>query len=202
MNLLAEHIAIYGGSFNPPHLGHLFVASYLVKALGAQEVWFMPVKKHPFRKEIAPFTHRIKMLEQLIDGLESRYQISHLENRPNTSGKTYDLINHIKEKFPLQKFTLVMGSDLWQERHQWYRWSEIKQNIAITLFHRDGFKLSTEQESSLVHPIVFPKISSSKIRENIIKQQSNFGLTTPEIIQYMQENNLYFEHFKQERHHE
>ena len=63
--MLHGHTAIYGGSFDPPHMGHQLACLYVLEALAAEAVWLMPCFVHPFGKALSSFEHRFAMCEKL-----------------------------------------------------------------------------------------------------------------------------------------
>src|SRR5512146_215517 len=74
-------VALFGGSFNPPHVGHQLLALYVLETEPVDELWLVPCWRHPFEKELAPFEHRLRMTEAAAAALGPRARVSDVEAR-------------------------------------------------------------------------------------------------------------------------
>ncbi len=151
-----KRVGIFGGSFNPPHLGHLLAAVYALKMFELDEIWFTPAYQHAFKKHLAPFSQRYRMLKQLIQGFTSKCRISNIEARIKNDGKMLHTIVALKKRWPRYRFFLVIGSDLTTETKRWYRFSEIQNKFGV---------LTVPRMKSKSRRIAIPNISSTKIRQ-------------------------------------
>ncbi len=123
-------IALFGGSFNPPHLGHQAVVKNLTKSSLFDEVWILPSFKHPFEKKLASFEDRLEMCQLAFKDLGKKIQISTLEKELNSpEGYTVDLIHSLLKKYPKHNFSLVIGTDLFQEKSRWKNFEEIEKKV-------------------------------------------------------------------------
>jgi nicotinate-nucleotide adenylyltransferase len=144
-------IALFGGSFDPPHLGHLLAAAYVLATEPVDELWFVPVHHHPFQKPMhAPFEHRLRLCEELAKLLH-RARASAVEQEVQGEGRTYELLEHLHQKMPGQKFAWIAGTDLDEERKTWKRWDRVMELARIVTVQRGG-------------PKGIPAISSTEIR--------------------------------------
>lgn len=141
-----KKIALFGGSFNPPHAGHVAIVRRLVRRKGLDEVWILPVYRHRFRKRLFPFRDRMRLCRQVFLPLSPKVSVRPDEQKaarggkPGSgspdSGKTYFLIRYLKKKHPRHKFSLVLGRDAYQQRASWYRFDLIKKEVGLILFPR------------------------------------------------------------------
>jgi len=180
-----KEIALFGGSFNPPHLGHQMMLVYLANTYSFDEIWVNPVKNHYFEKDkyLISAENRVKMAEIAFKKLSEHIKIKEIDIINNFS-KTYDTINFLKRDKHNKdiNFTLVLGEDNYNSRHKWYKFDEIEKMVNIIYLGRTGVK------SELNLPFKFPDISSSKIRNNINK---NKLLLDKDVFRYIMDNGLY-----------
>src|SRR2546430_4459271 len=96
----AMEIALFGGSFDPPHVGHLLAATYVLATEPVGELWLVPVHQHPFGKKLAaPFEHRVELCEALIaDAGLRRARVSRVEAELGGEGRTVDLLEHLRDR--------------------------------------------------------------------------------------------------------
>ena len=123
-------VALFGGSFNPPHAAHQLVALYVLETQPVDELWFVPAYAHVFGKPLAPYEHRVAMCELAAAPLGPRVRVSRAEQvlaaRPGFAGsRTLDLVEHLEAEHPAQAFRLVVGSDIARETDRWHRWDEL-----------------------------------------------------------------------------
>lgn len=178
--------AVYGGSFNPPHLGHQMACLYLLEALGAEEVWLVPAFDHPFGKKLASFEHRLAMCEAMVDVFAKGVCVKDAEKRANASGRTYDLLRHLKEKHPHQRLALVIGSDILAETHKWHRWEDIVQEFEVVLLGRQGYP-----HPEFPHLVDLPPISSSAVRDGVAQGATPHHTLPSAVSKYIQRHGLY-----------
>lgn len=175
------NIALFIGSFNPPHLGHRAVAKDLIQSNPFEEVWIVPNFKHPFEKNLIPFEDRVRMCHLAFDSLGKKIKVSEAEKEvASPKGWTIDLVNYLLKKYSEDQFTLVLGSDLLQESNRWKDFEEIKKKVAIFPIVRAGDEKSK-----------YPNISSSDVREAILKGKNIEALVPKSVMEYIQKKGLY-----------
>ncbi len=174
-------IALFGGSFNPPHLGHRAVVKDLAESDQFDEIWILPSFKHPFKKKLISFEDRIELCCLAFGVLGKKIKISRLEKELNSPhGYTIDLINHLVKKYPNHSFSLVVGTDLLQEKKRWKNFEEIEKKVSIFKISRSGYESS-----------VYPNISSSEIREAIVKGEDLKPFLPELVIDFILQKRLY-----------
>lgn len=182
---LSQHTVIYGGSFNPPHIGHQTVCLYLLCGLGASEVWLLPTFNHPLGKTLIPFEHRMAMCERMAEPLASQVKVLDLEARLGGAGRTFDLVQKIQTQYPQKAFALALGSDVRSETEQWYRWDDICARVKTLFIGRQG-----HGGGSLPGPSM-PEISSSQLRQWFGQGRSCEGFLPKTVRTYIDQHNLY-----------
>src|SRR5687768_3789019 len=115
---MSRPIAVYGGSFDPPHLGHVLACAYVLAAHAVERVLIVPVGQHPFVKRLAAFEHRQAMCEQAFGDLR-RVEISSIEQELPVPSLTVRTLECLQQRHPTAAFRLVIGSDLLPETATW-----------------------------------------------------------------------------------
>ena len=176
------YTALYGGSFNPPHLGHQMFCLTLLSLYAVDEVWLIPVAEHPFGKSLEPFSRRMQMCRLMSKLFGRRVRVSDIEHRIKTS-LTYDVVQALKKKHPERRFCLALGSDIQPEVKKWYRFNELEQLLPMVLVGRQGV-------DSKDHRVVLPNISSTAIRQALKSGKEPHGLPQ-EVFDFIALHQLY-----------
>ncbi|MBK7974733.1 MAG: nicotinate-nicotinamide nucleotide adenylyltransferase [Deltaproteobacteria bacterium] len=184
-------IALFGGSFNPPHLGHLGVCAHVL-GVHPGELWLLPTFVHPFGKQLAPFDDRVAMCELLLadlDDPEHRARVVTIEREvPGHSGRTVDTLRHLRELDPEGAFRLVLGADLYEERHQWKDFDEVERLAPPLWIPRRGFDDANE---ALGLTPFLGDVRSVEIRARLAAGESLEGLVTEPVARYISQHALY-----------
>lgn len=152
-------VAVFGGSFNPPHVGHAMVAAWLTWTGRADEVWLVPAFHHAFDKPLRPFARRVAACERLaarIPGL----RVETIEASLPAPSYTIHTLRSLAARHPAHRFHLVVGSDVLAQRPQWRAWDEIEADFAPLVVNRAGFPPAGDGP-------VFPDVSSTAIRRRL-----------------------------------
>jgi nicotinate-nucleotide adenylyltransferase len=157
-------IALFGGSFDPPHVGHLLAAAYALATEPIDELWLVPVYEHPLgKKAAAPFEHRVALCEALARELP-RTRVSRAEQESGQA-RTVDLLEYLDGKHPGTAWALVLGTDLNAERPQWKNFERIEQLARIILVQRAGHLAPTPEARGLRPEAFLPEVSSTQVRD-------------------------------------
>jgi nicotinate-nucleotide adenylyltransferase len=147
-------IALFGGSFDPPHVGHLLAASYVLATEPIDELWLVPVERHPFAKPlVGSYDHRVELCERLAAQLP-RTRVSRAEQESG-QGRTVDLLEWLHRKHPQTRWALMLGTDLDAEKPQWKRFDRVEQLARIIIVRRGGYGEGG---------VAIPDISSTQVR--------------------------------------
>lgn len=150
-------IAIYGGSFHPPHLGHGLVAAWLLWTERVDEVWLVPVFDHPFAKELAPFDDRVRWCEALASTIDPRVRVSTVERDLAGVSYTVRTLDALADRHPEHAFRLVIGADVLASTPKWRQWERIAERYAPIVVGRAGY-------GDVPGAPTFPEVSSTQVR--------------------------------------
>ena len=163
---LERVVAIYGGSFNPPHVGHALVAQWVVWTGRADAVWFVPVYQHAFEgrheKTLAPFAERVRWCEALVSELGSRFEVSTVESTLPPPSYTIHTLEHLAQTHPQTTFRLIIGADSIPDLPAWHRWADIETGFQPIIAGRQG-----HVPPSGGGTVDFPNVSSTEIRARL-----------------------------------
>ena len=182
----------FGGSFDPPHGGHLKIIQYCCKH--SDKLLLIPAANSPLKNNppVAEKNHRVKMLKLLIQDLNFSVEVDDWEISQPGPSYTFETIRHLQENYPNSDLSMVIGADQLIKIHKWINYERIMKSVQMLGFNRDCCNFIPPAEMNLTWLEDFEvDISSSKIREYIAKGNS-FNNDLPLVIQqYIQENNLY-----------
>ena len=133
---MSKQIAIFGGSFNPPHAGHREIVRRVAARKRINEVWVLPVFRHPFRKRLALFEKRLRSCRGFFRGLGPKVRVKDLERRLGGTSWTIRLVRYLKKRYPRHRFLLVLGQDAYRQRGAWRDFREIRRNAGLIVFPR------------------------------------------------------------------
>lgn len=143
-------IGLLGGSFNPAHEGHLYVSEVAMKRLGLDYVWWLVTPRNPLkgRAGLAPLTDRLRQAQGVAG--HPRVVVMDIER---TLGTQYsiDTLKALQRRFPLLRFTWLMGSDNLEIFRRWRRWREIASRVPIAVVLRPGTVLATLSAQPMQH---------------------------------------------------
>lgn len=149
-------VAVYGGSFDPPHVGHAMVAAWLRWTDQCDEVWWVPVFGHPFAKDSAPFATRLAWCRAVAATLPDTV-VDPIEAELPTPSYTIDTLRALRARHPEHTFRLVVGADVLGQTDRWKAWDAIEAEFRPLAVGRSGYPTP---EGALA----FPAVSSTEIR--------------------------------------
>lgn len=152
-------VAVYGGAFDPPHIGHAMVASWVYLTGLADTVLFSPAPSHPFGKNMAPYALRVAMCRALTTKLGSWASVSEAESQLEAPNYTINFLRHLQQENPQHQFRLVVGVDNLLQKDKWKGWDEIEADFSPIVVDRTG----VAHTKALASP-QFPECSSTFIR--------------------------------------
>jgi nicotinate-nucleotide adenylyltransferase len=153
-------VGLFGGSFNPPHLGHVLSIAYLLGMELVERVVAVPVFAHALGKTLAPFPERVAMARLAFEWLP-RVAVSDIEQRLATPSRTLETIKALSAEHPDWDLRLVVGSDILGELHQWHAFAEIERRAPPLVLPRPG---APQPGLPLAAPRLLPDISSTQVR--------------------------------------
>jgi nicotinate-nucleotide adenylyltransferase len=158
-------IALYGGSFDPPHLGHVAVVDEALKALDIDKVIVVPAFVNPFKAGThAPADLRLAWLKAIFEANE-RVEVSDFEIRQNRAVRSIETVKHFGALY--EKIYFIIGADNLATLKQWHRYEELNALVTWVVATRDEIEI----EPDFIQLRVDQKISSSALREAIQEQK-------------------------------
>lgn len=189
------NITLFGGSFNPPHLGHQLVINQAFELIPQlKQIWLLPDYKHAFpeKSTLAPVNHRLTMTKML-ENKNIKTQTCTID-RKMTSGHTIEAIKYLIPKYPQHQFSFLLGSDNLKSFTQWGSWQELLKLMPFYIYPRVGFPLKPLKTNMhpLEHPLqIITNISSTMVRKRLAKNLTTKHLIPHKVNQYIQRNRLY-----------
>lgn len=194
-------IALFGGSFDPPHIGHQLACQYVLLTHAVDEVWMVPVFRHAFDKRSSPFAHRVAMCRIAASSLDSgRVRVDTIEEDLAAAGggPSYTLltVRALKRRHPEHHFSLIIGTDLLKERERWYHFPELAAELQFLVIGRDGVSgidegTSLARDVRHAEPLLMPAVSSTEVRERLARGERPAGWVAREILDYIERHGLY-----------
>ena len=147
-NSKKKFVGILGGTFDPPHEGHLFISKFAKIKLDVGEVWWIVTTTNPLKKNTVDYKKRLKTVKRFL----MNHHIKVLEIQ-DLSKNTYtvDLLEYLFKKFPHKKFIWLMGADNLFSFHLWRDWKKIFYNIPIAIFNRPPYSLSISKAKAILY---------------------------------------------------
>jgi nicotinate-nucleotide adenylyltransferase len=178
-------VALLGGSFNPPHVGHLLAAQYVKATQEIDEVWLLPSYRHPFGKPLAPFEHRVRMCQAICAETSGWLRVCEIERELGGAGRTVDTVKHLVGKHPGYRFSLVIGSDIVKDLPHWKEFDEIERLATVTVLHRPGHP----SPRAIGPPLA--EVSSTEVREMLERGEAPRQLVPRAVLDYARAHHLY-----------
>ena len=186
-------IGLYFGSFNPIHNGHLIIASHIINAGFVDEIWLVVSPQNPFKESstLLDQNHRLNLIRTAIDG-ELKIKTSNIEFKLPKPSYTINTLAYLKEKYPTKKFSIVLGSDGFQNLNKWKNAQIIIEHYPILIYKRPGFEIKETFGADikiLDAPLI--EISSTLIRK-LISEKKSFRYFVPDSVKEEIERNGYY----------
>lgn len=182
------NIAIYGGSFDMPTLGHLMVVTHLLLNDASVDHISIPLCFQQRGKTLTDFHHREEMCRRQF-GFLPRVEVDTIERDLGGESLTFRLIQEMVRRQPRARFRFVMGADLMDTAPLWEGWEEIRRLAPPLIIGRAGIKPESVGDPSPVSPVV----SSTIVREALSRgdyRAAERYLSAP-VCKYIREHNLY-----------
>lgn len=202
-HLLTRTIALFGGSFNPPHVAHQMVCLLVLETAGVDAVWMVPTYHHAFAKELVDFEHRYRMCELAARVFGQAVAVSRIEAElARPVSRTLDTLEALQTRHPDALFRLVIGADILVETAKWYRWDQVVAMAPPIVVGRAGY--TSAHELFAGDPLApdktaawsfldveLPRVSSTEIRERLCAGQDVLPLVPRVVLDYIAEQGLY-----------
>ncbi len=184
-------VALFGGSFDPPHLAHVLAVRHTLETGEVDRVLVVPVFAHAFEKDLVPFEHRVRMTELAMSGIAGA-EVSRVEEDLGAPSRTLRTVRALATAHPEWALRLLIGADILSERDRWLGWDEIVSRAPPLVLGRPGVA-----DPSAPSPVL-PDISSSRVRDTLRSTAGSRRMSAelagwvPELVlAYIDEHELY-----------
>ncbi len=167
-------IGLYFGSFNPIHNGHLIIANYIANNTTVDEVWLVLSPQNPLKKQATLLNEydRLHLAKIAVEG-ENKIKVSDIEFKLPKPSYTVDTLIYLKEKYPDYEFSIIMGSDSFQNLPKWKNYETLIANYKIYIYLRPTFEIKNNYGANIeIVKAPLLEISSTEIRTMIANKQS------------------------------
>jgi nicotinate-nucleotide adenylyltransferase len=185
-------IGLYFGSFNPIHIGHLIIANYMVEFSDLDQVWMVVTPHNPHKKKSSLLDdyQRLHLVNLAIEDYP-KIKSSAIEFKLPQPNYTINTLVHLKENFPKNEFSLIMGADNLNSFHKWKNYEVILQNHDLYVYPRVTSVGEIAVENLVNHPKIHQvnapiiEISSTFIRESIKNKKNITPMLPSKVAEYI-----------------
>lgn len=186
---MRKSVAIFGGSFDPPHVSHVLAAVYALKVGGFEQLLVVPVFDHAFHKQLSAFEHRVRMCELAFAGID-QIVVSPVERELATPSRTLHTLEHLSALHPDWSMRLLVGTDVLGETAKWHAFDRVRELAPPYVVGRPGYDVPGAGEALL------PDVSSTRVRNALAARDSSadewLALSVPRaVLGYIDEQRLY-----------
>ncbi|WP_409251439.1 nicotinate-nucleotide adenylyltransferase [Bacillus sp. SCS-153A] len=188
---MGKRVGILGGTFNPPHLGHLIIANEVLFKLGLDEVRFMPAGIPPHKKISGDTTtgQRKEMVRRSIEG-HPGFVLEPIELEMEGPSYTYETVKLLLEREPDADFHFIIGGDMIQFLPKWHKIEELSNLVQFVGVKRPGYETGSSYNVKMVE-VPQVDISSTMIRNRVASGETVTYLIPEMVSDYIREEKLY-----------
>jgi nicotinate-nucleotide adenylyltransferase len=178
-------LAVFGGSFDPPHMGHVLAMAFVASAYAPEGILMVPAFEHPFGKQpAASFAHRVTMCE-LAARAVTGVHVSRIERDLGGTSRTLRTLEALARSRPGARLRLLVGADVLPDTPRWHRWDRIVAIAPPIVVGRAGY---ARPEGC---PFDIPDVSSTELRSRLARRSGTDGMLPAAVETYIVEQGLY-----------
>lgn len=196
-------IAVLGGSFDPPHIGHALIAAQVKEHLPVDEIWLVPCFRHTFNKKLSGALDRLAMTRFLET---HTVKASDFEIMQKSRGATIETLRLLSKKFPRNSFSFIIGSDQLTDFHKWDEWQSLVKDFPLIVFPREivlgklaqlvkkTFRRASIPKNVVLmedEDLILTNVSSTKIRDRVRKGRLIDYMVPKGVAVYIKKHRLY-----------
>ena len=186
-------VGLYFGSFNPIHIGHLIIANHILNESQLKQIWFIVSPLNPFKDSTNLMNEydRLHLIQKATEN-DSRLEASNIEFSLSRPSYTIHTLAYLKERYPSYSFSIIMGSDGFQNLDKWKNSEIIIRDYSLIIYKRPGFEINNTAKANIaVMDAPLLQISSTHIR-NLIAKGKSIRFLVPENVRQEIEANQYY----------
>ena len=196
-------IGIYGGSFDPVHVGHVNAALNFMEELSLDKIIVIPAYQPPHKKGLAmtPSEHRLNMCNLAFGKLEG-FEVSDIEIQRADEGYMADTVTQLREMYPDDELFLLIGGDMLLSFQRWYAWHKITDEAVLAVAARNWEDdAALEAEAAVLRsygaevrivPIDVKELSSTMVRETVRRADDISSMVPEGVDEYIWNHYLYY----------
>ncbi len=178
------NIALFGGSFDPPHIGHEMIVKSALNKLKIDKLYVVPTYLNPFKESFhTPADIRYKWLKKLFKDFD-KVEVSDFEIKQKRAVATIETVEYFYKKYNIDKFYLIIGDDNLENLHKWKEYEKLKKSVIFVVATR--YKKEYSKNLKILN--ISANISSTKLRENLDTKYLPASISK-DIIKYYKEYN-------------
>jgi len=190
-----QEIGLFSGSFNPIHVGHLMLASYLCEFTRLEEIWFVVTPHNPLKEsaELLDDELRLQMVRLALEDYE-RMRVSDVEFHMPRPSYTIDTLSKLSHTHPDKNFTLIIGGDNWTYFNRWKAYQRLIDTVPILIYPRLGEAVVIpEQYRDTIQLVNAPlvEVSSTFIRKSIQEKKNMRAFVPAKVYDFIEQHGLY-----------
>ncbi|MEI8073530.1 MAG: nicotinate (nicotinamide) nucleotide adenylyltransferase [Bacteroidota bacterium] len=187
------NIGLYFGSYNPIHIGHLIIGSHVANHTDMQQVWFVVSPQNPLKPSSVLLNeyHRLHLVKLAVEG-DDQLRASDVEFKLPRPSYTIDTLTYLQEKYPQHQFSVILGSDSFQNLPHWKNFEQLIKNYSFIIYRRPGFEISDlygAKAQMLDAPLL--EISATAIRKAIKSGQTVHYLLSDAVREEIEKTGYY-----------
>lgn len=187
------NVGLYFGSFNPIHCGHLIIANHILNETELEKIWFIVSPQNPFKTSSGLLNeyNRLHLLKLATED-DLRIKVSDIEFGLPKPSYTSVTLAHLQEKYPTNQFSIIMGSDSFQNLNKWNNAAYIIKNFPVYVYPRPGFEIRNEFGAKLkIVEAPLLQLSATQIRQ-LIKEGKSVRYMIPDNVREEIEKGNYY----------
>jgi nicotinate-nucleotide adenylyltransferase len=190
-----RRVGLLGGSFDPPHEGHLWMARRAYEEADLAEIWFLPALSPPHkdRRDLSSYEDRLTMT-QLLSGAEPYLDVCRIEESLPLPGYSIRSIRALKERYPEVEFTFIIGGDSFASLGTWKESDAIFRETEVLVLAREGFESESDRPCRILRGELHP--AQSRLIRKEIAEKGHSEMLTATVANYIREVGLYREREK------
>lgn len=202
---MSTRVGLFGGTFDPVHLGHLIIAEQCLEQASLNEVWFLPSFRPPHKSDavISSFDRRTEMLTLAIAGCEKQFRIEPIEKDRTGPSYTVDTVTLLQERHPDTTFHLILGADCLPDLPMWHEPDRLVSLVSLLIVDRPGWSTWTVEHLAEAlkvppgtinaHRIESPltAIASRDLRRRVSEKRSIRFMVPNAVAAYIHEKKMY-----------